>query len=443
MVPLQRQPEDNLWTRALLSVGRRVRPHNFDMWLRPVRCSQAGDGLLRLQAPNRYIREWFENNYLEAVLEAVRAESGRADWRVVFEDVAPTPDLEERPPPLVSLHPGLNAKYTFERFVVGPSNELAHAASRAVADLPGAKWNPLFLYGDAGLGKTHLCQAIGHEIHRRSPGARIVYVSSERFVNDFIAGLQSHRVEDFRRRYREECDVLLIDDIQFIAGKDRSQEEFFHAFNDLYNAHKQIVFTADKPPVEIDALEDRLRTRFQQGMIADIGPPDVETKIAILRKKAEEDAISLPDDVAIFLAQSIRSNIRELEGALIRIAAQASLASKDITVDLARETLGPFLRPGTEQLSVEAVQKAVSAYYNVRVADLKGPKRDKRVSLPRQVAMYIARKLTAASYPDLGQRFGGKDHSTVISACRKIERLLPGQPGLRHTVEQIERSLQS
>lgn len=430
-----------IWDRALAAVGRHIRPHNFDMWLRPIRCVRIAGDRVHLQAPNRYIREWFESNYLEALLEALRAEVPR-EWRVVFEEMASVPEPVPQPAPR-AVHPGLNAKYTFENFVVGPSNQLAHGASRAVAEQPGAKWNPLFLYGDAGLGKTHLCQGIGQEIYGRQPGTRIVYVSSERFMNDFIDGLKSQRVEEFRRRYREDCDVLLIDDIQFLAGKDRTQDEFFHTFNDLYNAHKQIVLTSDRVPAEIGELEDRLRTRFQQGLIADIAPPDTETKIAILRKHAEEDKIFLPDDVAIFLSQSIRSNVRELEGALIRIAAHASLTGASITVELARETLGAFLRQTTEHVTVEAVQKAVAAYYGVRVADLKGPKRDKRVSLPRQVAMFLARKVTGSSYPELGQRFGGKDHSTVISACRKIDRLLQSQAALRHTLDQIERSLQS
>ncbi len=437
-----------LWERALSSISGSVKPHNYDLWLRPIRCTGASDGRIQLQAPNRFVREWFEENYLAVILDVFRAESGR-EWNVVFEELGtpePAPNADDqgtrspavqRAPP----HPTLNPRYLFNRFVAGRSNQLAYSAARAVAETPGLKWNPLFIYGDAGLGKTHLCQAIGHEIHLRSPSMRITFASAERFMNEFISSLGSHSMEEFRHRYRE-TDVLLIDDIQFFGGKDRTQDEFFFTFEALYEARKQIVLTSDRKPADIQDLTDRLKTRFEQGMIADIVMPDLETKIAILHKKAETDAIALPDDAALVLAQAIRSNVRELEGVLLRVAAIASLSGVPITVDLARQTLATLKRQTAESISVESVQKAVATYYDVKVSEIRGPKRDKRISLPRQVAMYLARRLTAASYPDLGQRFGGKDHSTVISACQKIDRLVHTQSAFRSVVEQLERNIQ-
>ena len=443
------------------------------MWLRPISCEAIDDERITLRAPNRYIKEWFEDNYLSIVLQELRNQT-QCDYQVTFEldetaeaetvnapaaeqpntdaklDESPVQDTagpKESTPPQLSNTGGdwsdeLNDRYQFDSFVVGPSNQLAHAAARAVAEVPAAKYNPLFIYGGVGLGKTHLVCAIGHEIRRHNPGARVAYLSSERFLNEYIIHLRSNRMEDFRRRYREQCDVLLMDDIQFIAGKDQTQNEFFHTFNALYDLHKQIVVTSDKYPHEIPDLEERLRTRFQWGLIADIQQPELETRVAILKRKADDERILLPDDVALYLATHIKSNVRELEGSLIRLAAFASLQRSDITVDFAQQTLKNFLSQRSSNLTIDTIQKEVAAYFNVKVSDLKSAKRHKAVTRPRQIAMFLARKLTGSSFPEIGQRFGGKDHSTVISACRKIEDLVDKDLSIRTTVEALERQLQ-
>ncbi len=434
-----------IWDRALCALQQRIKPHNFDMWLRPILCRSIEGSRITLRAPNRYIKEWFEDNYLAIVLHQLHLHTQR-DYQVVVE-------LEEQPPPQSMPEPlaseplpsaweyELNERYTFDSFVVGPSNQLAHAAARAVGELPASKYNPLFIYGGVGLGKTHLLCAIGQEIRRRKPAAHIAYLSSERFVNEYINLVRSNRIDEFRRRYREECEVLLIDDIQFLAGKDRTQDEFFHTFNALYDSHRQIVVTADKYPREIPELEERLRTRFQWGLIADIQQPELETRIAILKKKAELERIRLPDDVALYLANNIKSNVRELEGSLIRLAAFASLQNAEIDVAFARETLKNLISQVTASLTVETIQREVAAYFGIKVADLKSARRHKAVARPRQVAMFLCRKLIGSSFPDIGQRFGGKDHSTVISACRKIEDLVEKDLSVRTAVDTLERQL--
>jgi chromosomal replication initiator protein len=442
----QSTEEVGLWERALSSLEERIQPNNFDMWLRPIRCTAIDGCHMRLKAPNRYIKEWFEDNYLDVVLQELRSYTNR-DFEVVFELAEPEAPPAVLPEP-VSGEPlpagwdyELNRRYQFDSFVVGPSNQLAHAAARAVVDLPAAKYNPLFIYGGVGLGKTHLLCAIGHEIRRRRPSLRLAYLSSERFMNEYIHLVRSNRIEEFRARYRVECDALLMDDIQFIAGKDQTQNEFFHTFNALYDSHRQIVVTADKYPREIPDLEDRLRTRFQWGLIADIQQPELETRIAILKKKAEGESIALADDVALYLATNIKSNVRELEGSLIRLAALASIQASEISVEFARETLKNLLSQTSSNLSIETIQKEVSAYFSIKVADLKGSKRHKAVARPRQIAMYLCRKLTGSSFPEIGQRFG-KDHSTVISAYRKVEELVEKDLGVRTAVQSLERQLQ-
>jgi chromosomal replication initiator protein len=435
-----------LWDRALSALEQRIKPHNFDMWLRPILCESIEGSRITLRAPNRYIKEWFEDNYLAIVLQELRSHT-QTDFQVSFvlAEVAPVespiePTTAAEPQP-IHWDYELNERYQFDSFVVGPSNQLAHAAARAVGELPASKYNPLFIYGGVGLGKTHLLSAIGQEVRKRQPSARIAYLSSERFMNEYINLVRTNRIEEFRKRFREDCDVLLIDDIQFIAGKDRTQEEFFHTFNALYDSHRQIVVTADKYPREIPELEERLRTRFQWGLIADIQQPELETRIAILMKKAEAERIRLPDDVALYLANNIKSNVRELEGSLIRLAAFASLQNAEITLEFARETLRNVLSQVTSSLNVETIQKEVAAYFGIKVADLKSPKRHKAVARPRQVAMFLCRKLIGASFPEIGQRFGGKDHSTVISACRKIEGLVEKDLSIRTAVDTLERQL--
>lgn len=436
-----------IWQHALALLQERIKPHNFDMWLRPIHCQSIDGSLITLRAPNRYIKEWFEYNYLSIVLQEIRNFTNN-EFQVNFElDEEEIVETQPSEAPLVEGPPKgwafeLNERYSFDTFVVGPSNQLSHAAARAVAEIPAAKYNPLFIYGGVGLGKTHLLCAIGHEIRKNRPMFRVAYLSSERFMNEYINAVRSNRIEEFRIKFRDECDMLLMDDIQFIAGKDRTQDEFFHTFNSLYDSHRQIVVTSDKYPHEIPDLEERLRTRFQWGLIADIQQPELETRVAILKKKAEAEHIILPDDVALYLAVNIKSNVRELEGSLIRLAAFASLQHTDITVDFAKETLKQFLSQSSAHLTIETIQKEVSSYFNIKVSDLKSAKRHKTVARPRQIAMYLSRKLTNSSFPEIGQRFGGKDHSTVISACRKVEQLIETDLSIRTIVETLDRQLQ-
>ncbi|HZS38978.1 MAG TPA: chromosomal replication initiator protein DnaA [Polyangia bacterium] len=449
---------DVLWENALSTLEGRIKPHNFEMWLRPIHCKGIDGGRIMLTAPSKWIQEWFQDNYQSIVLDALRTQTNQ-DFEIVFEvretEAAPAEEAApsfiapgDGPVPIKVVaaeksepHSDLLAKYTFEAFVVGPSNQLAHAASRAVAEVPAGKYNPLFIYGGVGLGKTHLVHAIGHRLREKHPQWRILYLKTETFMNEYINSLRNGKIDEFRRKYRERCDVLLMDDIQFLQGKDRTQDEFFHTFNSLFESHRQIVLTADKYPHEIPDLEDRLRSRFQSGLIADIQPPELETRIAILKKKADLDEIPLPDEVASYLATNIKSNVRELEGLLLRVAAFSGLQEQPITIEFAKETLKNFLTQAAHSLTVEAVQKEVANYFNVKLADLKSPKRHQAIARPRQIAMYLARKLCKSSYPELGQRFGGKDHTTVLSACRKIESLVQSDPKTRHTVEELERHL--
>lgn len=458
-------PPLDLWEQTLQALETRIKPHNFEMWLRPIVCESIDDGTIRLRAPNRYIKEWFEDNYLPIVRQEL---SGRFASTHAIElacDDSTPLVLPATPRPAASVGAAsagavsaasqaptatvpssaadgdLNARYDFDSFVVGPSNQLAYAAARAVAELPAAKYNPLFIYGGVGLGKTHLLCAIGNAVLARQPAARVAYLSSERFMNDYINHLRSNRMEDFRARYRERCDVLLMDDIQFIAGKDRTQDEFFHTFNALYDLNRQIVVTSDKYPHEIPDLEDRLRTRFQWGLIADIQQPELETRVAILKKMADSEKIALSDAVALFLAQQIKSNVRELEGSLIRLAAVASLQQTEITIPFAEQTLRQLLGASTTHLSVETIQREVCGYFGLKLSELRSPRRHRAVAWPRQVAMYLSRKLTGCSYPELGQRFGGKDHSTVIAACRKVAQLVDKDLAVRSTIEALERQL--
>jgi chromosomal replication initiator protein len=464
-----------LWGEVVRSIEPLVKPAQRDHWLRPIECLGIADGRIRLRAPNRYHKEWFEDNFLPFILENLHNRTQRdfvVDFEVDQEETGndnsglfpltalagdpdspgeyPPPGLAsrtERSPSLREQAPprSLDVRYTFEKFVVGPTNQFAHAAARMVAESPASKWNPLFIYGGVGLGKTHLLHAVGREIWRQHPDWKIVCVTCERFVTEFIGAMTSGRrqggvglMEEFRKRFREDPDVLLIDDIQFLSNKDSSQDEFFHTFNALHHAHKQIVLTCDKLPGELPGLEDRLRSRFTWGLIAEIGHPDLETRVAILKRKAEIENLVLPDDVALYLGAHVKSNVRELEGALTRLTARASIEARTITMALAEETLRNFIPATPPGLTIEAIQREVASYFGVKLHDLKGPKRHRAVAHPRMVAMYLARKLTAMSYPEIGSRFGGKDHSTVISAVRKIERLAATDPAHRSVINTLE-----
>ncbi|GAB4257145.1 MAG: chromosomal replication initiator protein DnaA [Deferrisomatales bacterium] len=446
---------DDLWKDALGDLERRLPPQSFTTWISPIKPLALEGDTLRLVVPNRFFADWLADHDLAGEIEhSLREVSGRPLAVTFVVEKAPKPYVRAEPPapPPVPEPPpiadwrerageiGLNPKYTFESFVVGSSNQFSHAASLAVAEKSPRTYNPLFIYGGVGLGKTHLLNAIGNFKLANYPDIRVCYVHSEQFMNELIQALANKKMPEFREKYRR-MDILLMDDIQFIAGKERTQEEFFHTFNTLYESHRNIVVTSDKFPKEIPGLEDRLRSRFEWGLIADIQPPDMETKVAILQKKAEIESILLPNEVALFLASHFSSNIRELEGSLVRIAAFSSLTHTAITVDLAREVLKDFIRQSTKEVTVEKILKAVSQRFDVSVGDLKGKRRTKAVALPRQIAMYLARELTDLSFPDIGQKVGGRDHSTVIYAHTKVTRELPKDPALRNHVEAIRAML--
>jgi chromosomal replication initiator protein len=460
----------DLWTEAVRSIEPLVKPAHRDLWLRPIECVGIDEGRIRLRAPNRYHKEWFEDNFLPSILKDMESRAQRAfkvDFEVMEEPVKEQPreqsgpsrihaagsaaGPERNPSPAhlpAARPPQLLERYTFDKFVVGPTNQFAHAAARMVAEAPASRWNPLFIYGGVGLGKTHLLQAIGHEIHLQHPEWAVCFITCEKFVTDFIGSMMSQKrssggssMEEFRARYRTAPDVLIVDDIQFLSNKDSSQDEFFHTFNALHYAHKQIVLASDKLPAELPGVEDRLRSRFTWGLIAEVETPDLETRVAILKRKAELDKVILPDEAALYLAAHIKSNVRELEGALLRLAARASFQGEPITMELAREAVSKLMAHAPSGLTIEAVQREVAAYFDVKLHDLKGPKRHRAVAHPRMIAMYLARKLTNMSYPEIGSRFGGKDHSTVISAVRKIERLCGEDPSVRSVVGTLESHL--
>jgi len=463
-----------LWDEAVDRLRSRVSPQNFDMWLRPIELTSWNGDTVRLRAPNSYVRIWFESNFLATLVEEL-TELGQAAIRVEFEpdgaDDAVRPiELPRETPPsappayvaapstppavpaaaavtaMTSDEPGivvpdnatLNPRYSFDTFVAGPSNQLAFAASQAAASSYPPKYNPVFICGGAGLGKTHLLHAIGHQQLANRPGARIVYISSERFMNEYVQAIRTGKMHDFRRNYREGIDVLLVDDVQFLAGKESTQDEFFHTFNALHEMHKQIVLTSDRKPHEISDIADRLRTRFAWGLLADIEPPELEVRIAILRKKAAVESVTLPDDVALYIASAIKSNVRELEGALIRLAAYASLSKRRIDLEFAQETLGKSITRPREVITVESIIKAVASYYGLKTGDIKSDRRHKSLANPRAVAMYLSRNHTKDSYPDLARAFGGKHHTTVISAVQKIAERVKEDAALRSEIHAIE-----
>jgi len=445
-----------LWQDTLEQLESNLNPQHYNTWIKPLKLVKQEQDVIILEVPNRFVLDWVRDNYarlikdilteLSAVAYSLHFEVADFDGKSSLPESrntqSPTPSRNNAPKAAVDHQNGLNLnrKYTFDEFVSGSSNQFACAAALAVANNPATTYNPLFIYGGVGLGKTHLVNAIGNLVLKKSPGNRICYYTSEKFMNELINSLRYNRMDEFRNKFRS-MDILLIDDIQFIAGKERTQEEFFHTFNALYESHKQIVVTSDKFPKEIPGLEDRLRSRFEWGLIADIQPPDVETKQAILKMKAEQNHIDLPEDVASFLANSICSNVRELEGYLIRIGAYASLTSTAINLQMARDVLKDILIEKNKELSVEEILKRVSSHFNVKVSDIKSSRRHKAIVLPRQVAMYLARQLTSASYPEIGEKFGGKDHSTIIHAINKIEKLAGEDYSLRKNLDLLRKNL--
>jgi chromosomal replication initiator protein len=413
------------------------------------------DGRAVIQVRNRFVRDWVRENFLPQVLKELSGVDGPdlSIQIVIASASAPeitpvtvtAPSSSVKPPAIPAQpapsHDSLKGKYSFEHFVVGASNQFAHAAARAVAKNPGRNYNPLFLYGGVGLGKTHLLNAIGLEILHENPSARILYLSSERFMNEVIYCMRFDKMGELRKKYRDTCDVLLIDDIQFIAGKERTQDEFFHTFNHLYDLQKQIVLTSDKSPREIPDLEERLRSRFEWGLLADITVPDLETRIAILKRKSDDDGIGLDDDLALFLASHIKYNVRELEGSLIRLNAFATLNRVPLSIFLAKDVLKNVLSDVDRVLTVEHIQKVVADFYKLKLAELTGKRRIRSQALPRQIAMYLCRKHVKSSYPEIGHKFGGKDHSTVVHAFAKIQRDIESDSTLRSHIEILEQTI--
>ena len=448
-------PRNIVWDRVLERIKKKSNPQVF-FWFAPLKPVSETEDSITLQANSEFDKDWINNHYLEFIGDTIReiygktvsvqitAEKGRQAPRE--EKKAANDPVERKDSEAGKLFTGfLNPNYSFESFIVGPSNQFAHAASTAVARKPGEAYNPLFIYGGVGLGKTHLINAIGNYIVKSTSNmARVCCISAEHFTNQVINSIKSNKMEDFRNRYRFGCDVLLIDDIQFIAGKESTQEEFFHTFNTLYESKKQIVLTSDKSPKDMSYLEERLRSRFEWGLITDIQPPETETRIAIIKNKAESGGISLPNEVALYLAQNTTSNIRELEGTLTNIIAHAKLLKTEITPDLAKEVLRTILKQQDKKfLSIESIQREVANFYGIRVQDLKSDRKHKNVAVPRQVTMYLARRYTGASYPEIGEKFGGKDHSTVIHAVKKIENSLGKDPSLENAVKTLSRKIES
>jgi chromosomal replication initiator protein len=421
----------NLWDDLLARIETKVNRHSFYTWFRPTTFVAEDRTTITVRVPNAVFKDWLTKHYSGVISEAM-TELKRPNLQVNFvadsqtsiplspEEVAA---FESGPPPTTQPGPaGLNPRYTFDTFIVGPSNQFAHAASRAVAEAPSRSYNPLFIYGGVGLGKTHLMHAVGQYVLEHDRSLKLTYISSERFMNEMINAVRYDRILDFRERYRS-VDVLLVDDIQFLAGKEGTQTEFFHTFNALYDSQKQIVLSSDSPPHEIPSLEERLRSRFEWGLTADIQSPDLETKVAILKKKAETEAVPLPDNVAMYIAGKIKSNIRELEGSLIRLIAYASLTGQQISLPLAQDVLKNILDHEPKAVTIEHIQKFVADYYNLKMLDLKSRNNSKSVAMPRQIAMYLCKSLTHASLPEIGRSFGGKHHSTVIHSIRKVEEL--------------------
>lgn len=435
----------DITTAMLLAISKRVNYQSFNTWFKPISSADKDETSIYLKVPSEVFRDWIVNNYTDVIeesLEELKLDGYSIKFlieeRTKVEEKAnhiekmksltklPNYNVQEitgfgiaKPLELDPIELPLNPKYTFETFVVGSCNQFAHAASLAVVDMPSKTYNPLYIYGGVGLGKTHLMHAIGHSIKSRNRNTKLTYISSEKFMNELINAIRYDKTITFREKYRN-IDILLMDDIQFLAGKERTQEEFFHTFNALYDAQKQIVISSDCPPREIPTLEERLHSRFEWGLIADIQPPDLETKVAILKRKAEIEKIALPDNVALFIASKIKSNIRELEGSLVRLVAYASLKGLPLGIDLAQEVLKNIIEEETSGITIEHIQKTISGHFGLKISDLKSKNNSRSISYPRQVAMYLCKSLTKASLPEIGREFGGKHHTTVLHSINKI-----------------------
>ena len=441
----------DLWGKTLAAIEKKISKPSFDTWLKSTKAVSLQGKTLIIEAPNDFARDWLDGNYKDLLADILYDLVGEhLNLKFTIPEAYPEHPATNRtehkksPKTETSYNPAqnmLNPKYTFDTFVIGSGNRFAHAASLAVAEAPAKAYNPLFIYGGVGLGKTHLMHAIGHYVLEHNPNAKVVYLSSEKFTNEFINSIRDNRPDDFRNKYRN-VDILLIDDIQFLAGKESTQEEFFHTFNTLHEENKQIVISSDRPPKEIPTLEDRLRSRFEWGLITDITPPDLETRIAILRKKAKAEGLEIPNEVMLYIANQIDSNIRELEGALIRVVAYSSLQNKDINADLAAEALKsiiPNSKPKT--ITIQDIQRVVGEHFGLKMEDFKAKKRTKSVAFPRQIAMYLSRELTDFSLPKIGEEFGGRDHSTVIHAHEKITSMIEKDPIFKKQIQELENML--
>ncbi|MFC4387776.1 chromosomal replication initiator protein DnaA [Gracilibacillus marinus] len=444
----------DLWQNTLDNIKEKVSKPSYDTWLKNTTIEQIQEDTVIISAPNEFTRDWLESKYTHIIAEGLYDITGaKLSVKFVIPESTKSLEMEQnniekkqtisKPSNDSSPKSMLNDKYTFETFVIGSGNRFAHAASLAVAEAPAKAYNPLFIYGGVGLGKTHLMHAIGHYVLDHNPNAKVVYLSSEKFTNEFINSIRDNKAVNFRNKYRN-VDVLLIDDIQFLAGKEQTQEEFFHTFNTLHEENKQIIISSDRPPKEIPTLEDRLRSRFEWGLITDITPPDLETRIAILRKKAKAEGLDIPNEVMLYIANQIDTNIRELEGALIRVVAYSSLTNQDIDASLAAEALKdiiPNSRP--KVITIQHIQEVVGKRYNVKLEEFSAKKRTKSIAYPRQIAMYLSRELTDFSLPKIGEEFGGRDHTTVIHAHEKISKLVSSDQQLNKDIESIIEQLKS
>jgi len=441
----------NEWQNALAYIQGKVPKQVYDTWFTPIHLERIEDSTAQLGVPNKFFGDWLSQHYGTLLAEAVSAARGGEETAITFvifhkqatrqpENSGSTATIS-RQNTVARAKRGiqLNPKYTFKNFVVGAGNQFSHAACMAVAEQPAKAYNPLFIYGETGLGKTHLLNAIGNYVAERTD-LRIAYLTTEQFTNEVINSIRYDKMMDLRKRYRH-IDMLMIDDIQFLAGKERTQEEFFHTFNALYEAHKQLVLSSDRFPKDMPDIEERLRSRFEWGLIADLQPPDVETRIAILRKKSEDEGVTLPEDVIQFLATTMKSNIRELEGSLVRLGAYASLTGQTITLEMAKSVLRDLIGTKKKIVSMDDIQETVGVRFHVKIADLKSRRRSKTLVHPRQIAMYLCRELTDSSYPEIGRQFGGKDHTTIIHACKQVIKAKDSDSALSATLDSLREQI--